>query len=153
MIGEDEKTVQASTEHYIGILREQGCRITPIVTTVLTQLSKSRTVQTTFQIRNKASRALGYEVGNPTIYRICKRLHQIGILQGAYSTDGIMRYFVCDKTGNEKHLHFICTSCMKVQEVNICIEDQISQFVKTRLKADVQSQHIQIEGLCESCMA
>lgn len=142
-----------SKERHIELLREQGCRITPIVTTVLTQLSKSRKVQTASQIRDVATQALGYEVGNPTIYRICERLHQIGILQGAQSPDGIMRYFICEKTGNEKHLHFICTSCLKVQEVDFCIEDQIRQFIKAKLKANVLSQRTQIEGLCESCKA
>jgi Fe2+ or Zn2+ uptake regulation protein len=140
-----------SIEHHLDILRRQGCRITPIVISVLVQLSESGFVRTVTQIRDEISSVLGFEVGNPTVYRICERLQQAGILRSMYNVDGIMRYYMCSNPGNQEHIHFICGCCKKVQKVDFCIEDKINQLVKTQLRAEVRSQFIQIEGLCEAC--
>jgi Fe2+ or Zn2+ uptake regulation protein len=140
-----------SIEHHLDILRRQGCRITPIVVSVLAQLSESSFVRTVIQIRDDVSRVLGFEVGKPTVYRICERLQQAGVLRSMHSGDGIMRYYVCGNPGNQEHLHFICGCCMKIQEVDFCIENQIKKLVKTKLKAEVRSQFVQIEGLCKAC--
>jgi Fe2+ or Zn2+ uptake regulation protein len=141
----------SSIEHHLDILRKQGFRVTPIVVSVLAHLSKSCQVRTALQIREEISSVLGFEVGNPTVYRICERLKQAGVLLSMYSKDGIMRYYVCCSRENREHLHFICQICMKVQKIDFCIEKQIHQLVKARLKAEVQSHFVQIEGVCESC--
>lgn len=151
--GYDElmSTDQSSIEHHLEILRRQGCRITPIVISVLAQLSESGLVRTTIQIRDEISSVLGFEVGNPTVYRICERLQQAGVLRSMHSSDGIMRYYMCGNHGSQEHLHFICRCCMKVQKIDFCIEKQIHQSVKTQLRAEVRSHFVQIEGVCESC--
>ncbi len=140
-------------ENHLSILRNQGCRITPIVTAVLNHLCGNHKVRTASELQLEISSSLGYEVGSPTVYRICERLAKSGVLCSMHSSDGIMRYFICGNPGNVNHLHFICTRCKEVQEVECRINEQITAHVKSKLGAVVSANFVQVEGLCEECNA
>jgi Fe2+ or Zn2+ uptake regulation protein len=144
-------SLQNGIKNHLEILRNNGCRITPTVIAILSDLTDTRQVRTTNELRLDISRQLGYAVGNPTIYRICERLQLAGILRIMYSNDGIMRYYICCMPDNENHHHFICTSCKRVSEVEFCIGDQMDTYIESKLNAQVQSHFVQIEGLCEIC--
>jgi Fe2+ or Zn2+ uptake regulation protein len=138
-------------EHQIENLRIQGFRITPIVVSVLNQFYQNHQVMSILEIKEEISRVLGYEVGNPTIYRICERLHQAGILRAMHSPDGVSRYYVCSNPTDHKHLHFICLQCKQVLEVDFSIEEKVHAHVSEKLDAEVKNQFIQVEGVCKRC--
>ena len=133
------------------MLRAKGLRITPIVKTVLSRLAGTHMVRTTSELKEEISETLGYDVGSPTVYRICERLASTGLLCPMHKSDGILRYFLCTDPQNEKHQHFICTRCLKVQEVDCAIEPTIREAVSGRIDGVIESYFIQLEGICGDC--
>ena len=49
------------------------------------------------------------------------------------------------------HHHFLCRRCGQVEEVNLCLMEEVTQYVQRHLKARVESHFLQIEGLCARC--
>ena len=140
-----------SIADHLTLLRSKGLRITPIVTTLLSRLAGSHQVRTTSELKDEISAALGYDVGSPTVYRICERLASTGALCSMHKSDGILRYFLCADPQNEKHQHFICTRCMKVQEVDCTIDKTIRKAISERIDGEIESNFIQLEGICGDC--
>ncbi len=138
-------------ENHIEILRAKGLRITPIVTALLSCLAGSHQVRTTSELKEEISEALGYDVGSPTVYRICERLASIRVLCSMHKNDGILRYFLCADPQNENHQHFICTRCLKVQEVDCAIEETIKEAISDQINGVIESNLIQFEGICGDC--
>jgi Fe2+ or Zn2+ uptake regulation protein len=139
------------TEHYFTILRDHGCRITPVVISVVNQFYKTGVVTTPQKLREEISAQLGYAIGFPTIYRVLERLLQSGILRNMHRPDGIMRYYLCRNPDGEDHQHFICSRCMEVQEVTMSHSAELEMYVKNNLNATVNCQFTQLEGLCQKC--
>ncbi len=125
--------------------------MTPVVTSVLNHLFKTAVVRTAQQLREDVSEHLGYEVNLATIYRVLERLLQCGIVCSMHKTDGLMRYYLCRNPMHSEHHHFICSNCMKVQEVPVCFSEGFSRYVEENLNATVNNHFIQLEGLCASC--
>lgn len=138
-------------EPHLAILRTQGLRITPIVTAVLNYLSETKKVSTANELRAEMSQTLSYELDNSTIYRICERLMMCGVLCSMHKYDGIMRYFLCSQPKNNKHHHFICTHCHRVQEVYCNVDDKIRKVISEKLHGIVEKKFIQVEGICKEC--
>jgi Fur family ferric uptake transcriptional regulator len=132
-------------------LRAKGLRITPIVTALLSRLAGSRRVRTARELKQEISQTLGYDVGSPTVYRICERVAATGVLCSMHRSDGILRYFLCADPGKREHQHFICTRCMKVQEVDCAIGETIRHAISDRIDGVVESNFIQLEGICGDC--
>jgi len=139
------------TEQFVQILRNQGCRITPVVTSVVVHLYKSGVVRTAQQLRDDVSGLLGYQVNLATMYRVLERLLQCGIVCSMHKSDGLMRYYLCRNPHHTEHHHFICSRCMRVQEIPVCFSDAFSRYVEENLHATVDRHFIQLEGLCASC--
>lgn len=139
-------------DEYSDVLRENGCRITPVVTAVLNLLYSKGTVVTTAELRDDVSMSLGYEVCSATLYRICERLARSGVLCSMHNTDGIMRYFICNRPSDKKHHHFICRKCLRVHEMDCNIDDKIRKTVSEKFQGTVENNFIQVEGICRDCM-
>lgn len=138
-------------EQFLTILRGQGCRITPIVMAVINHLFKTSTVNTAQQLRDEISIVLGYQISLPTIYRVLERLLTTGIICSMHKCDGLMRYYLCRKPQHGEHHHFICSQCLKVQEVPVCFASQFTKYIEDNLNATVDAHFIQLEGLCSQC--
>lgn len=137
-------------ELYIARLKQHGHRITPKVRAVIELFLKRETILDPFEVQAALQKRFK-GVGLPTIYRILENLAGSGILWTAVKEDRQLRYFICQDIESEHHHHFICRNCGKVEEVNLCLIEKISKYVKRHLKATVQSHFLQIEGLCAKC--
>ena len=138
-------------DEQIVLLRSKGLRITPIVTALLSRLTDSRQVMTTSELKEEISETLGYDVGSPTVYRICERLASTGFLCSMHKSDGILRYFLCNRPHDGRHQHFICTRCLKFQVVECVIEDSIRKSISNQIDGILESNFIQFEGVCGDC--
>ena len=139
-----------SLEAYIERLRQRGHRVTPKVRAVLKLFLQRRTVLDPFEVRallQKQFKGLGL----PTVYRILESLADCGILLTAANPERQLRYYLCQDIEEEHHHHFICLQCGKVEEVNLCLMEEVERFVAKRLKATVQNHLLQLEGLCSTC--
>lgn len=137
-------------ETYIRRLRERGHRVTPKVRAVLELFLERGSVLDPFEVRDRLQKKFK-GVGLPTVYRILEGLADCGILLTAPNEDRQLRYFLCRGMETGHHHHFICLNCGKVEEVNLCLMEEVERYVKRRLKATVQNHVLQVEGLCMKC--
>jgi Fe2+ or Zn2+ uptake regulation protein len=136
---------------HLTLLRTNGLRITPLVCTLLTTLARDHQVYTTNALREELSQSLGYPVSSPTIYRICERLAANGVLCAMYKSDGILRYFLCSRPHDEQHQHFICTRCLRVQEVVCTLQPTLNTTLAAHIDGVLQRNFMQLEGICGAC--
>lgn len=139
-----------STERYFARLKKNGHRITPKVRAVVELFLECGTVLDPFEVQARLKKKFK-DIGLPTIYRILEGLAGCGILLTATNEDRHLRYYICRDIDGGHHHHFICRQCGNVDEVNLCLMEEVSRFVKRHLKAKVQSHFLQIEGLCAQC--
>ena len=139
-----------STDNYIERLKKNGHRITPKVRAVIELFLERESLLDPFEVQARLQKRFK-GVGLPTVYRILENLAKNGILITAASEDRQLRYFICRGIEHEHHHHFICRKCGRVEEVNLCLMEAVSRYVKRHLKATVQSHLLQIEGLCARC--
>ena len=139
-----------SIETYVKRLRQSGNRVTPKVRAVLKLFVERGSVLDPFEVQARLQQQFK-GVGLPTIYRILESLAKCGILLTAANPERQLRYYLCRDIDEEHHHHFICLQCGKVEEVNLCLMEQVEKYVERRLKATVQNHLLQIEGLCSKC--
>lgn len=139
-----------SVNNYLARLKENGHRITPKVRAVIELFLKCQSILDPLEVQAGLKKRFK-GVGLPTIYRILENLASCGILVTAANEDRQLRYFICREIEAGHHHHFICRKCGKVDEVNLCLIEEVSKYVKRHLKATVQSHFLQIEGLCAQC--
>lgn len=139
-----------SLETYIRRLRQRGHRITPKVRAVLKLFLERESVLDPLEVRARLKKQFK-GIGLPTIYRILESLGNCGILLTAANPERQLRYYLCRDLDVGHHHHFICLQCGKVEEVNLCLMEELECYVKRRLKATVQNHLLQIEGLCAKC--
>ena len=138
------------SDHYLDRLKENGHRITPKVRAVIELFLERKSILDPFQVQAALQKKFK-GVGLPTIYRILENLAKNHILLTVATADRQLRYFICCDIRHAHHHHFICRKCGKVEEVNVCLMDEVSKYVKRHLKATVQSHFLQLEGLCAKC--
>lgn len=139
-----------SIDAYIARLKENGHRVTPKVRAVVKLFLKCGRLLDPFEVQAQLQKEFK-GIGLPTIYRILDGLARCGILFTAASEDRQLRYFICHDIEAGHHHHFICRNCGRVEEVNLCLMEEVSKYVQRRLKAKVESHFLQIEGLCAKC--
>ena len=139
-----------SIETYLTRLKEHGHRATTKVRAVIELYLQQGTVLDPFEVRQKLQKRFK-GVGLPTVYRILEGLANCGILQTVASEDRQLRYYICRDIEAGHHHHFICTECGEVAEVNLCLMETVSKYVKRHLKATVHNHFLQIEGRCAKC--
>ncbi len=83
-----------------------------------------------------------------TIYRCIAAFEKIGIVRRCFFPDGSSLFeFV---VGGEHHHHIICTSCQKVETLDVCVVAGLERLVNDRGYSNV-SHMLEFFGTCESC--
>ncbi len=136
---------------YLDILRQNGGRVTPIVSALLRCMHASEQVYSPQQLKDELSRILCCDVGFPTIYRALDRLMQCKLIHRMHRDDGQTMFFVCRHPANQHHHHFICTSCRKVFEIDMCMAHEYESHLSQHLEATITNHIIQLEGVCKAC--
>ncbi len=136
--------------NYIDRLKENGHRVTPKTRAVIELFLERKSILDPFEVQARLQKRFR-GVGLPTVYRILENLANCGILVTVANEDRELRYFICQGIEHGHHHHFICRCCRKVEEVNLCLMEEVTKYVKRHLGATVQSHFLQIEGLCKKC--
>lgn len=92
------------------------------------------------------------EMNKTTVYRILSRLEEDGIIHSFNGKDGLKWYAKCNEgcsahNHTDKHPHFQCTKCNKVE----CLELEIDIPPIKNHKIDTTD--ILLMGQCEACSA
>ncbi len=83
-----------------------------------------------------------------TIYRCIATFEKLGIVRRCFFPDGSSLFdFV---VGGEHHHHIICTSCQKVETLDVCVVAGLERLVHNRGYRNV-SHMLEFFGVCEDC--
>lgn len=130
-------------------LKDNKLKITPRRKAVISLFKQSGVRMGPYEVYKKLKNKLS-SLGLPTVYRILDELSKAGILIRFLSEDRQLRYMLCSHP-YEHHHHFTCRKCKKVEEVDFCNFQGVSEFIENKLKAKIESHQLQIEGLCSKC--
>lgn len=134
-------------EGFDSVLKRLNLKVTPRRIAVLDVLAGEGTFLGAEQVWTKV-RERAKRVGLPTVYRILEELAERGFLARVFQ-DNRRLYYYC--RNEHHHHHFVCVSCRKVEDIDLCVMDGLEREVSERIKGTVFSHILQIEGLCRVC--
>jgi Fe2+ or Zn2+ uptake regulation protein len=129
-------------------LRKLNLKVTPKRLAVLDVMAEEDIFLSAEQVRTKVNARMK-SVGLPTTYRILEELAEGGILARVIQDNRRLYYYYC--RNEHHHHHFVCVSCRKVEDMDLCMMGDLEKEVSGRIKGTVLSHIIQVEGLCRRC--
>ena len=131
-----------------GLLRRLGLKVTPRRLAVLGVMAEEGTILSAEQVWTKTRARVG-NLGLPTVYRILEELEQAGRVTRVVQEDRQSYYYFC--RNEHHHHHFVCVSCKKVEDIDLCLSDGVKQEISERIRGTLLSHIIQFQGLCRRC--
>ncbi|KRN58395.1 metal uptake regulator [Limosilactobacillus secaliphilus] len=89
-------------------------------------------------------------VSHNTIYRNLKEFQELGIVEIARRSGGMVVKLSCDPAYQHHH-HFICQRCGRVQEIKMSA-DQLAYCEKQLPGAKITGHSFELYGICADCM-
>lgn len=87
-------------------------------------------------------------IGQATVYRTIKALHEHGLLRFVHDHEGGRRY-VASSPG---HVHLlVCRECGQAREVTDCDLTTLEKLLAAQTGFAVEGHHLEFFGLCASC--
>ena len=117
-----------SLQWHMDLVRHQGGRITPVVSSVLNHLYESGTVHSPQELREDIIRDLSCDIGFPTVYRVLDRLMSAGLVHRMHRNDNQTCFFLCRNPHQTHHHHFICNCCNTVKEIKVAANSRVEQM-------------------------
>jgi Fur family zinc uptake transcriptional regulator/Fur family ferric uptake transcriptional regulator len=129
-----------------GLLKGLKLKVTSRRLAVLEVMAREGVFLSAEQIWTKA-RGHVKNAGLPTVYRILEELVEAGVVARIHGIRQL--YYYCS---NERHHHhFVCASCGKVEDVDLCLIDVLEREVSGRIRGTLLSHTIELSGLCQRC--
>jgi Fe2+ or Zn2+ uptake regulation protein len=87
-------------------------------------------------------------IGQATVYRTIKTLHEHGLLRFVHDHEGEHRYLAC----SPGHVHLlVCRKCGQAREVTDCDLTTLEKLLAAQTGFTVEGHHLEFYGLCASC--
>ena len=96
----------------------------------------------------QAMRAEEPRLGRATVYRAIEKLVGSGLLDRIEFADGTHHYRVC---GGRHHHHLTCTSCHRVEEVDICLPADQLAAIGNQADFVIEGHSLTLFGRCKEC--
>ena len=135
-------------EDFEGLLRGLKLKVTPRRRAILEVMAAESTFLSPEELRRKMGER-GRNVGLPTVYRILDELADGGVVTRVLHDNRQLYYYFCANKGH--HHHFVCLSCHKVEDIDLCLGEALEQEVAQRIKGALFSHILQLQGLCREC--
>jgi Fur family transcriptional regulator, ferric uptake regulator len=113
---------------------------------ILEELGKVTSHPTANEVYDMVRRRLP-RIGLGTVYRNLELMAENGIIL-KLEVGGTQKRF--DATVSP-HYHIRCTSCGKVNDINVAVQEQINQVAENVSNYRVLGHHIEFSGICKSC--
>ena len=113
---------------------------------ILEELGKVTSHPTANEVYDMVRRRLP-RIGLGTVYRNLELMADIGIIL-KLEVGGTQNRF--DPTV-EPHYHIRCSSCGKVNDVHIPVQEQINQMAEKASNYKILGHHIEFSGICVDC--
>lgn len=95
-------------------------------------------------------RRFHHGVSHDTIYRNLKEFQELGIVEIARHSGGMVVKLSCDPAYQHHH-HFICQRCGRVQEIKMP-EGQMDYYQEQLPGAQITGHSFELYGICADCM-
>jgi Fe2+ or Zn2+ uptake regulation protein len=89
-------------------------------------------------------------IGLPTVYRNLEELAAGGVITKVIHPNRQLYYYLC--SNRHHHHHFICVACRRVEDVDVCVLDDLEREIDTKIGGRVLSHIVQVNGLCRCCV-
>ena len=113
---------------------------------ILEELGKVTSHPTANEVYDMVRRRLP-RIGLGTVYRNLELMADSGIIL-KLEVGGTQKRF--DATV-DPHYHIRCTSCGKVDDIAIAVQDHINQMAENSCNYKILGHHIEFSGICMSC--
>ncbi len=114
---------------------------------ILEELSKVTSHPTANEVYDMVRRRLP-RIGLGTVYRNLELMADVGVIL-KLEVGGTQKRF--DATV-EPHYHVRCSSCGKVDDIDIAVQEQINQVAAKASNYKILGHHIEFSGICSDCM-
>ncbi len=114
---------------------------------ILEELNKVTSHPTANEVYDMVRRRLP-RIGLGTVYRNLELMADVGVIL-KLEVGGTQKRF--DATV-EPHYHVRCSSCGKVDDIDIAVQEQINQVAEKASNYKILGHHIEFSGICLSCM-
>jgi Fe2+ or Zn2+ uptake regulation protein len=148
-------------ESAVDLLKASGLKLTTPRQTLLKMMQKLEAPFSTdevFRAINRPTRGTTAGTGSNkfdlvTVYRNLSAFTDAGLLARVELDDGVQRYEWADPSGHHHH-HFVCTSCRRIEPLDLCSVDGPIQTQESLMKRKGYSQithRLEFYGLCPQC--
>lgn len=129
----------------VGMLHEAGHRVTrPRIRILQILIDENGPIR----IEDIHQRVRARNCDLATVYRCIAAFEKIGIVRRCFFPDGSSLFeFV---VGADHHHHIICTSCQKVETLDVCVVAGLERLVHDRGYSNV-SHMLEFFGVCREC--
>ena len=135
-------------QDFEGLLRGLKLKATPKRRAILEVMAAESTFLSPEELQRKVGER-GGNVGLPTVYRILDELANGGVVTRVLHDNRQLYYYLC--ANKSHHHHFVCLSCHKVEDIDLCLGEALEQEVAQRIKGALFSHILQLQGLCREC--
>lgn len=144
-----ERTVNAALLRAKDICAAKNARLTATREAVLRLLWQSHQPLGAYQLQDQLAEMLAKPIAPPTVYRAIEFLLQLGLIHRIHSLNA---YLGCPFPGSEhSNLFLLCTQCGSAAEVAHNTVNNALQSTCDKLNFTLQSQTIELFGLCPRC--
>ncbi len=130
-------------------LKELQLKVTPKRLAILDYLSRASTYVSPEEVRQHLQGQFA-RIGLPTVYRNLDDLAAGGVISKIIHPNRQLYYYFCPNDSH--HHHFICLSCRRVEDLDVCALNGLETGVGT-FGGRVLSHILQVNGLCQACSA
>ncbi len=143
--------VSTSMDHdFPAMLKELQLKVTPKRMAILEFLARTGSFVSPEEVRQQLQEKFA-SIGLPTVYRNLDELAAGGIIAKIIHPNRQLYYYLCPN--NDHHHHFVCLSCHKVMDLDICSVKGLEEEIVDQIKGKVISHILQVNGLCGNCCA
>lgn len=114
---------------------------------ILEELGKVTSHPTANEVYDMVRRRLP-RIGLGTVYRNLELMADVGVIL-KLEVGGTQKRF--DATV-EPHYHVRCSSCGKVNDIDIAVQEQINQVAEKASNYKILGHHIEFTGICTNCV-
>ena len=122
-------------------------RLTTQRQVILEELGKVKTHPTANEVYDMVRRRLP-RIGLGTVYRNLELMADNGIILKV-EVGGTQKRFDATVT---PHYHIRCSSCGKVNDIDIAIQEQINEAAENASNYKILGHHIEFSGICRECL-
>jgi Fur family zinc uptake transcriptional regulator/Fur family ferric uptake transcriptional regulator len=137
-------------ETFEATLKRLKLKVTPRRLAVMDVIARESTFLSPEEVWERLKGKLK-SIGLPTVYRILEELAEGGVVTRVMQDSRQLYYYFC--RNKERHHHFICVACRRVEDVNQCMVDALEEEGSERIKGKLFSHILQLQGLCAKCSA